>query len=59
MATLLSILALLFIALFVIVPLIERFAPKPTAEQTTKISRWILPLVGIMLVVGLFKSFSS
>jgi hypothetical protein len=59
MATLLSILALLFITLLLIIPLIERFAPRPNAEQTTKISRWILPLVGIMLVIGLFKSFSS
>jgi cadmium resistance protein CadD (predicted permease) len=59
MPTLLTILATLFIALMLLIPLIERFAPRPNAEQTAKISRWILPLVGIMLVIGLFKSFSS
>jgi hypothetical protein len=59
MPTLLTILATLFIALMLLIPLIERFAPRPNAEQTVKISRWILPLVGIMLIIGLFKSFQS
>lgn len=59
MANLFTILAFLFIALLVLVPLIERFAPRPSPEQQSKISRWILPLVGLSLVVALFKSFMS
>ncbi|MDF1693896.1 MAG: hypothetical protein P1U47_16080 [Zhongshania sp.] len=56
MPTLLSLLAVLFIALIIIVPLLERFAPKANAEQQAKISRWILPLVGVALVLGLIKT---
>ncbi|WP_269620369.1 hypothetical protein [Zhongshania sp. BJYM1] len=59
MANLVTILAFLFIALLVFVPLIERFAPRASPEQQSKISRWILPLVGLSLVVALFKSFMS
>ncbi|WP_373083112.1 hypothetical protein [Zhongshania sp.] len=59
MTTLLSVLAVLAIALIVIIPLIERFAPKANPEQQAKLSRWILPLVGISLAIALFKSFSS
>ncbi|CAA0090402.1 Uncharacterised protein [Zhongshania aliphaticivorans] len=59
MAQLLTILAVLFIALIVLVPIIERFGPRPSPEQQAKISRWILPLVGISLIIALFKSFMS
>lgn len=55
MANLLTILAVLFVALLVIVPMVERFAPHPTPEQTQRLSRWILPLVGISLVIALIK----
>ena len=57
MSTLLSLLAVLFIALIIIIPLLERFAPKANPQQQAKLSRWILPLVGISLVLALFKSF--
>ncbi|GAA4090393.1 hypothetical protein GCM10022414_11960 [Zhongshania borealis] len=59
MSTLLSLLAVLFIALIIIIPVIERYAPKANAEQQAKLSRWILPLVGISLVFALFKTFLS
>ncbi|MEX1669585.1 hypothetical protein AB4876_11750 [Zhongshania guokunii] len=56
MTTLLSLLAILALSLVVIIPLLERFAPKANPEQQAKISRWILPLVGVMLVIALIKS---
>jgi hypothetical protein len=59
MTNLLTILAILFIALIVLVPLIEKFAPRPSPEQQANIRRWILPLVGLSLVLALFKSFMS
>ncbi|POP51334.1 hypothetical protein D0911_18355 [Zhongshania marina] len=59
MGNLLTILAFLFIALIVLVPVIEKFAPRPSPEQQAKISRWILPLVGLSLILALFKSFMS
>jgi hypothetical protein len=57
MADLLTILAILFIALIVLVPVIERFAPQASPEQQSKIRRWILPLVGLSLALALLKSF--
>lgn len=57
MANLLTILAILFIALMILVPVIERFAPQPSPEQQSKIRRWILPLVGLSLALALLKSF--
>ncbi|MBQ0758966.1 MAG: hypothetical protein KBT72_04840 [Zhongshania sp.] len=59
MGNLLTILAFLFIALIVLVPLIEKFGPRPSPEQQSKIRRWILPLVGLSLILALFKSFMS
>ena len=59
MSTLLNILALLFLALFVLIPLIERFAPRASPEQQQRISRWILPLVAIGLVAALIKHLMS
>lgn len=59
MGNLLTILAFLFIALIVLVPVIEKFAPRPSPKQQAKISRWILPLVGLSLILALFKSFMS
>jgi hypothetical protein len=57
MANLITILAVLFIALMVLVPMIERFGPRPSSEQQVKIRRWILPLVGLSLALALLKSF--
>jgi hypothetical protein len=57
MANLITILAVLFIALMVLVPMIERFGPRPSPEHQVKIRRWILPLVGLSLALALFKSF--
>ncbi|WP_164078282.1 hypothetical protein [Alteromonas facilis] len=51
---LLIILAVLFAALFIIVPLIERSKVRISDEETSKISRWILPLIVILLVVQVF-----
>ncbi|WP_164084757.1 hypothetical protein [Alteromonas flava] len=51
---LLIILAVLFAALFIIVPLIERSKVRISDEETSKISRWIFPLIMILLVVQLF-----
>lgn len=55
MTNLLTILVVLFVALLVIVPMVERFAPRPTPEQTQRMSRWILPLVGLSLIIALIK----
>jgi hypothetical protein len=51
--TVLIILAVLFIALVVIVPLIERSNFRMSNEQMGKFGRWILPLLVIMVIIQL------
>lgn len=51
--TLVNILGILFLSLIIIIPLLERFGPRPSEEQTQKISRWILPLIGLLLLIQL------
>ncbi len=50
----LSILGVLFLALIILVPLMERFGKPMKDQELGKISRWILPLVALMLIVQLF-----
>mgnify|MGYP007051586100 CR=1 FL=1 len=53
--TLMLILGGLFLALLVVIPLIERYAPQPSAETQNKLSRWILPLVAVGLVLAMLR----
>ena len=57
--TVLIILAVLFIALIVIVPLIERSNFRMTSEQMGKFGRWILPLLVIMLIIRLIMHYDN
>lgn len=51
MKALLIILAVLFATLFIAIPLVERFSPNNSSEQTQRMSRWVMPLLLIMMVV--------
>ncbi|WP_202410354.1 hypothetical protein [Pseudomaricurvus sp. HS19] len=51
--TLLKILGLLLLALVILVPLIERFGPRPDAQATARMSRWVLPLLMLLAVLQL------
>ncbi|MCC2604459.1 hypothetical protein [Planctobacterium marinum] len=53
--TVFIILGLLFLALFVVVPLVEKHGKRHSPEELQKITRWIWPLVGIMLVLQLIR----
>lgn len=53
--TVFIILGLLFLALVVIVPLVEKHGKRHSPEELQKIARWIWPLVGIMLVLQLLN----
>lgn len=57
MGTLLTILAVLFVALIIIVPLIEKYAPKGETRDYGNITRWIIPLVALLLVLQLFRHY--
>lgn len=51
--TLLIILAVLFATLFLVIPLIEKSKVRISDEETAKISRWIWPLIMILLITQL------
>ncbi|WP_198556525.1 hypothetical protein [Paraglaciecola sp. MB-3u-78] len=55
--TVLIILGVLFIALVIIVPLIERSKFRMSNEQMGKLGRWILPLVVIMVIIQLVMHY--
>lgn len=57
MGTLLTILAVLFLALIIIVPLVERYAPKGEPRDYGNLSRWIIPLVALLLVLQLIRHY--
>jgi hypothetical protein len=51
--TLLIILAVLFATLFIVIPMIEKSKLRISDEETAKISRWIWPLIMILLITQL------
>ncbi len=59
MGTLLVILAVLFLALFLVIPLVEKHAAKSEREgkgqNFGKIARWILPMMLVVLVLQLLR----
>ena len=57
MNNLMLILLLIFAGVAVMVVVGERFAKPADPEQMQKISRWIMPLVGLSLVLGLLKYY--
>lgn len=56
--TVLYILGILFIALVVIVPLIERSKFQMSGEKMGKFGRWILPLLVISIVIQIIMYYS-
>ncbi|MCL7943723.1 hypothetical protein [Marinobacter sp. ATCH36] len=57
MDTLLIILAVLFVALIVIIPLVEKYAPKGEPHSFGNITRWIIPLMILVLVLQLLRQY--
>lgn len=57
MGVLLTILAVLFLALIIIVPMIEKYAPKGESRDYSKISKWLIPLMAVALVLQLFRHY--
>lgn len=59
MGTLLIILAILFVALIVILPLVEKYAPKGEERDYGKLTRLIFPLMALLLVAQLVRYYFS
>lgn len=57
MGNLLMILGALFLALVIIVPLVERFGKRHTPEELGKITRWIFPLIMFLMVLQAIRYF--
>ena len=55
----LILLAVLFVALALIVPLIERSKMRISNEDAAKWAKWIWPLMGILLVAQLLRLLFS
>ena len=55
MNTLLLLLLFIFGRVALMVVLGERFAKPMEPEQLHKVSRWILPLVGLSIVLAMFR----
>lgn len=51
------ILGVLFLALVIIIPLVEKSNVRMSDETTAKISRWVWPLMIILIALGAFKAF--
>lgn len=57
MNTLVMILLFIFGGVALMVVLGEKFAKPADPEQTARISRWIMPLVGLSLVLGIARYY--
>ncbi len=49
--TLLLILAVLFVSLLVIVPLVEKYGKRQSDADLHKLTRWIFPLLLLLLIL--------
>ena len=54
MTAILGVLAVLFLALIIIVPMLEKSEVRISPETQAKIGKWIIPLLIVMVVVQLF-----
>ncbi|MBK1873602.1 MULTISPECIES: hypothetical protein [unclassified Marinobacter] len=59
MGVLLTILAVLFIALIIILPLAEKYAPKDETGNYGNITRFIFPLVALLIVAQMVRYYFS
>lgn len=50
----LILLGVLFLALIIIVPLVEKSGLRVSSETSSKLARIILPLVAIMIIIQIF-----
>ncbi|RBW48476.1 hypothetical protein [Marinobacter sp. F3R11] len=57
MEALLIILAVLFVALIVILPLVEKYAPKGESRNYGNLTRFIFPLVALLIVAQMVRHY--
>ncbi|MGB2272570.1 MAG: hypothetical protein ACPH15_06080 [Pseudomonadales bacterium] len=57
MENLFKLLLILFAAVAAMVFVLERFGKPMAADQQAKLSRWVLPLIAILLIAQLFRHY--
>lgn len=57
MLNLVSVLAVLFLLLFIIVTLLEKYGRRHSPEDMAKWSRWIIPLIALVMVLQAVRYF--
>jgi hypothetical protein len=57
MTTLITILAVLFLSLIVVIPMVEKYTKKHGPIQTGNMHRYILPLMAVLLVLGVLRYY--
>lgn len=57
MLNLITVLAILFLLLFIIVSLLERYGRRHSPEEMAKWSRWIIPLITLLIVLQAVRYF--
>lgn len=59
MATLITIIAILFLTLLVIVPMWEKYAARHETYDFGRLSRYIMPLMALLIVLQLIRYYFS
>ncbi|MBQ14024.1 MAG: hypothetical protein CMQ17_06460 [Gammaproteobacteria bacterium] len=59
MGVLFAIIAILFASLFLIIPLVEKYGTERSPEELQKISRFITPLMVILIIAMAIRFFIS
>lgn len=57
MLNLITVLAILFLALFLIVALLEKYGKRHSGEDLAKLSRLIIPLIALLIVLQAIRHF--
>lgn len=57
MLNLISVLAILFLVLFIIVSLLEKYGRRHSSEEVSKLSGLILPLIALVIVLQAVRHF--
>ncbi len=59
MENLFKLLIYLFVAVAVMVLVLERIGKPMDEQQQSKLSKWVLPLIAILLIAQLFRHYLS
>ena len=59
MGILIAILAILFVSLFILVPLLEKYGKERSPQELHNITRWMIPLMIILIIAMAIRYLMS